>query len=192
MSRLLYPSLGTALLLLPLGAARAGGSVPVFLDIEPTQCPNTFIPPVSLVATEVLPTAVLGTDEFNSRTVQPASLVLIVPGGGGINPFETYLYPIATGFADVATPVADSTMCSCTTDGPDGIEDLTATFDAAELAAALGNCPPDISCAGQTFNLCMEGLLVDGQPIRGCDCILVLAPVSVEGRSWGRTKASYR
>ena len=192
MLRLLRFSSRVALLLLPLGVAHAGGALPVFLDLQPTECPNTFIVPAGLGATDVFPTAVLGTEEFNTRTVQPNSLVLIVPGGGGLEPYETSIYPIETGFADVAAPVADSTYCACTTDGPDGIEDLTATFSAADLVTAIGHCPPNVSCAGQTLQLCMEGLNLDGQTIRGCDCLIILGTVSVEGRTWGRTKSTYR
>ena len=171
--------------LLLFGTAHA--DIPVFFDIKPTSCPNPFNPPMEGFLTETVPTAVLGTDDFDTRNIQPNSLVLIVPGGGGLLGGSTTVYPTGWGYQDVATPVDDPTWCACTEEGPDGYEDLRVQFDADDIAAALGNI-----WGGQRIPLCIEGLLLDGRPFRGCDCIVIVGPISVDEDTWGRTKATYR
>jgi len=182
--RLASPALA---LCLPWGIARAAGTIDVSFDIKPTSCPNPFNPPLESYLTETVPTAVLGSPDFDVSNVQANSLVLVVPGGGGLQAGGTYIYPTRTGTEDVATPVDDPAWCACTTDGPDGYLDLTAKFDADDIAAALGNI-----WGGQRIPLCIEGELLDGTPFRGCDCIVIVGPISVESGTWGRTKATYR
>jgi hypothetical protein len=112
----------------------------------------------------------------------------LVPSGGGLQTAgANYVYPIQIGLEDVATPVEDPSRCNCTEEGADGFEDLTVQFDADDIAAALGAI-----WGGQRIHLCIEGELLDGTPFRGCDCIIIVGPVSVEAGTWGRMKASYR
>jgi hypothetical protein len=173
---------------LAFGAAYAQDVTTVFYDIRPKVCPNFFTPPSGSLLTIPLDTAVLGTDEFDVQTALPSSLVLIVPGGGGVLGGGTPVYPVETFFKDVARPVADPTDCQCTDEGPDDIEDLVAQFDPKEVAKALGPVED-----GQEIPLCLEGLLEGGGKITGCDCIVIkTSPLAVEAGSWGRTKATYR
>jgi hypothetical protein len=174
-----------AFLLIAAQSARAG-EISVSFDIKPTSCPNAFNPP-DLFFIETLPTAILGTDEFNAGNIQPSGLVLVVPGGGGLLGGDVEIPPTHTGFEDVTTPVIDPEFCECTEDGPDGFIDFTAHFDGDEVAAALG----DVS-SGDQIPICIRGFLKDGTPFEGCDCILIVGPVSVDAETWGRTKARYR
>ena len=170
---------------LAFSTAHAGDVITVSFDIKPTSCPNPFNPPGGLL-TETVPTAILGTEDLPARSFSPDGLVIVVPGGGGLLG-DIKIPPIQVGFEDVATPVDDPSHCNCTTAGPDSFEDLTAKFDADDIAAALGDV-----WGGQQIHLCIEGLLLDGTPFRGCDCIVIVGPVSVDDGSWGRTKATYR
>lgn len=173
-------------LCLSFGTVRAG-DLTVFFDIKPKACPNWFTPPHALVP-EPVPTAVLGTEGLNARNIQPNSLLLILPGGGGVLGGGNTVIPIETLFKDVSRPVPDPTDCKCTDEGPDEFEDLVAKFDAKELADAIGPVSD-----GDEILACIQGLLLDGTPFQGCDCIKIkLGPVSVDEGSWGRTKATYR
>jgi hypothetical protein len=176
--------LAPAAVCLALAGAASGQTLTVSFDIKPTSCPNPFNPP-HLLLTERFPTAILGTPDLDVRTLNAGSLVLVVPGGGGFG--DTNVYPTQTGFEDVATPVADPSRCQCTEAGPDGDEDLTIKFDADDINDALGAV-----WGGQRIHLCIEGTTLEGAPFRGCDCIVIVGPVSTEGASWGRTKATYR
>lgn len=162
----------------PAGAQRV---ITVSFDVLPQTCPNLFNP----YRGGNLPTAVLGTPELDAPRIQPGSLVLVVPGGGGL--LETRIHPISTELLDVATPVSDPTDCRCTDAGPEGLTDMAAYFDPIEVGNAL--CQ---NCEFPRWPVCIEGLLEDGTPFRGCDCIQVVTPVSVGPSSWGSTKASYR
>jgi hypothetical protein len=187
----------TAGLLLSVCHAHAGGTLLVSVDIDPRNCPNEFDPPNLGFAPQTLSAAVLGTDGFDPLTIQPSSLVLVVPGGGGIRGGGPQIPPIDTGIEDVSTPFIDPELCECTAEGADGFVDLTALFDAAAVSAALCFdmtaewCPVE---PGDEVPICLEGLLLDGTPFRGCDCILIIEtpPLSVEPTSWGRAKALYR
>ena len=184
-------------LLLSVGIARAGEPIIVSVDIDPRNCPNEFDPPNidGLRVTPTLPAAVLGTTELDPLTIQPSSLVLVVPGGGGLRGGGPGIPPISTGIEDVSTPFLNPENCECSADGPDGFVDLTALFDAAAVAAAICEDMTSDFCPlspGDQIPLCIEGLLLDGTPFRGCDCVLIIGPVSVDSFSWGRTKALYR
>ncbi len=170
-----------------LAGAASGQTFDVSFDIKPTSCPNPFNPAGSVDITETVPTAILGTEEFDPPSqLNTGSLRIVVPSGGGLRG-DTYVYPTQIGAEDVATPAEDTSRCQCTEDGPDGFQDLKLQFDADDIAAALGSV-----WGGQRIHICVEGELLDGRPIRGCDCIIIVGPVSVEAESWGRMKATYR
>ncbi len=159
----------------------------VRFDIKPTSCPNPFNPNYDvMLPIENVPAAILGTDSLEANRIQTNTLLLDVPGGGGLR-MNTLIPPLRTAYEDVATPVADPTGCQCTTDGPDGYVDLTMKFDSDAIAQALGSVQP-----GQVFQLCITGLLDDGTPFRGCDCIFIVGPVGVEPHAWGAVKSEYR
>ncbi len=164
------------------------GDLTVFFDIRPEQCPNRLISGQGFLPPS-MPTAIVGTDELDVTNIQPTSLLLILPGGGGFGDFT--IPPIQVGTQDVATPVEDPSFCNCTSDGPDVALDLTALFDENAILNALELINPDNQ--QPEFELCISGTLLNGTPFIGCDCVLVdIVPVSVEANSWGRVKSGYR
>jgi hypothetical protein len=128
---------------------------PVAIDIKPTSCPN----PLNIKSKGVLPVAILGTADFDVTTVDVASLRLV-----GVSPIRSRL-------KDVATPVAAAVdVCDCTTEGPDGYLDLALKFNAQEIIEALG----DIN-NGDVLQLGLTGVLSDGTPFEGWDCVIVIS-----------------
>ena len=125
---------------------------PISLDIKPGSCPN----PVNVKSKGILPVAILGTEEFEVSTIDPASIFLnSVPA-------------IRSSYEDVAGPVANRNECECTTDGPDGFMDLTLKFRTQEIVEALGEVNH-----GDVLTLSLTGVLDDETPIEGTDCIVI-------------------
>ena len=147
----------------------------VSLDIKPQSCPNPFNPDQQ----GMNPTAILGTADFDVNDIDVASILLVLPEGS--------VSPVRTHIEDVATPLVDPEPCECTTEGPDGFDDLTMSFDSAAVAEALGDVQN-----GDEIEICVTGQLLDGTPFEGCDCIFIPGPVSLEQTSWGSIKARYR
>jgi hypothetical protein len=187
-------SICTLLALAPLARTASAEEIPVgdltvFFDIRPEQCPNRLITGFDGFLPPTVPTAILGTDEVDVTNIQASSLLLIVPGGGGFG--DISIPPIQTDELDVATPVEDPSFCNCTAAGPDVTLDLTALFDQNAILNALeivnpGNVQPE-------FELCITGVLENGAPFIGCDCVLVdTIPLGVQPLSWGRAKSGYR
>jgi hypothetical protein len=131
-------------------AASVTESVP--LDIKPQACPNRL----NVNSKGVLPVAILGTDTFDVVQVDPDSVML-----AGVEPLRWVL-------EDVATPKTDD----CTTDGPDGITDLSLKFDTQEIVGAL----PSVN-DGDVVTLELGGNLkavFSGTPIEGEDVVIIL------------------
>lgn len=128
----------------------------VAVDIKPGTCRN----PLNLGSGGVLPVAVLGNDDFDISTIDVASIRL-----AGVAPIRSSL-------EDVATPVIDASECECTEEGPDGHADLTLKFKTQQIVNSLGE-PGD----GETLVLTLTGVLTDGTPIEGTDCIVVVGKV---------------
>lgn len=127
--------------------------VPVHFDVKPGSCPN----PINPKSKGVLPAAILGSSDFDVKTIDPASVRLRLQGS------EDGVAPIRWSLEDVATPfesAEDKENCfsDCNTMGPDGYMDLTFKFDTQEVIEALG----DFS-AGQCLVLEVVGNLEDGQ-----------------------------
>ncbi|NIM97214.1 MAG: hypothetical protein GTO24_03725 [candidate division Zixibacteria bacterium] len=126
----------------------------VNIDIKPGSCPN----PLNTKSKGVLPVAILGTDAFDVADIDVASIRL------------QGVAPIRSSIEDVSTPVSDDLDdCDCTTDGPDGFDDLTLKFWTQEIVAALGPVND-----GDEIVLTLTGSLLDGTPIEGQDCVLIL------------------
>ncbi|UCB52150.1 MAG: hypothetical protein JSV10_09215, partial [Candidatus Zixiibacteriota bacterium] len=96
--------------------------VPVHLDIKPRSCPNPF----NAQPKGMLPVAILGTEDFDATSVDPATVML-----EGVSPLRWHYEDVATPF----DPGEDS--CDCTTEGPDGHMDLTLKFGHRGVLAAL-------------------------------------------------------
>ena len=82
--------------------------------------------------------------------------------------------PMKHNIEDVATPHTPDTEVvnpfDCSTEGPDGIDDLTLKFDMQEILEALGR---DNAPRGTVVVLVLTGNLLDGTPIEGYDLALV-------------------
>jgi hypothetical protein len=124
---------------------------PMSIDIRPQGCPN----PITSRINGLLPVAVLGTAGFDVSDVDVSSLRL-----EGVSPF-------LTGYEDVATPYVGE-LCGCTDAGPDGFLDLTLKFHAQEIVQLLA-----LSQRGDR-RLRLTGTLLDGTPIEGTDCMVVV------------------
>jgi hypothetical protein len=130
----------------------------VAINIKPGSYPN----PLNIKDKGVLPVAVLGSEDFDVFNIDPASIRL------------EGVAPIRSSYEDVATPVNnDAEVCECTTEGPDGYLDLTLKFKTQEIIAALGEVND-----GDLLELILTGALtevVDGTPIEGSDCVVIIA-----------------
>jgi hypothetical protein len=141
----------------------------VAFDIKPGSCPN----PLNTKGKGVLPAAILGTAGVDVHDIDVSTLLL-----------DGIVAPIHHGYEDLATPILDDDPCACTEAGPDGYEDLTITFDKREVVAALGPLAD-----GEMREITLTGQLIDGAPIAGGDCVVVLAGDEDEFRS-GQQAAS--
>ena len=143
----------------PIAGIVAGGPCPpsvtaVSVDIKPETCPNSF----NVNKKGNISVAILGTADFDVQKIDPPTLKL-----EGISPLRWSI-------EDVATPISGGEHCGCTTDGPDGFNDLNVIFAAQELATALGQVND-----GDTLVLTITGDLLDETPIEGSDCIIIIA-----------------
>jgi len=98
----------------------------VFVDIKPGSCPN----PLNIKSKGKLPVAVLGSEDFDVMTIDPATILLTGEGqAGGVA-------PIRWDYEDVATPF-ESEGCGCHDLNGDGYLDLTLKFSTQELVQML-------------------------------------------------------
>lgn len=130
----------------------------VFIDIKPGSCPN----PLNLTGNlesgkAMLPVAVLGTEDFDVRDIDPSTITLAeVP-------------VVRWSYEDVSRPKEDpEDTCTCHSERGDGYGDLTLKFDRADVADVLADA------ADWTYvPLVLTGELTDGTVIRGADCVRV-------------------
>jgi len=135
------------------------GSIIVTMDIKPQSCPN----PLNVNSKGVLPIAVLGTEDFDVTQIDPATIEL-----EGVDPLRWVLEDVATPY----NPSGEVGEYMCTTDGPDGYQDLTLKFKTQEVVAALGSVED-----GDILTLMLTGNLLEefGEtPIVGEDVVLIL------------------
>ena len=139
---------------------------PIEVDIKPGSCPN----PLNVKSKGVLPVALLGTEDFDVRDVDVASLRL-----EGVAPIRSAFEDVATALA----PLEDKEECylDCNDLGPDEFEDLTLKFYRQEIVGVLGDVED-----GECVVLQLTGNLMDGTPIEGEDVILVLDKPNAEAK----------
>lgn len=130
---------------------------PIALDIEPRDCPSR----INYHLGGYLQAAILGTDDFDVRTIDPSTVRL-----AGVSPRRS-------NFTDVATPyVPFLGRLNCTTDctdhGRDGYLDLLVRFDNREVVRALGTV-----YNGQCLVVTITGNTYDGRPFIGEDVVLI-------------------
>lgn len=133
--------------------------IPVPLDIKPTSCPN----PINVTAKGVLPVAILGAEDLDVSTIDPATIKL-----EGVPPLRWDWSDVATPF-EPWTGKADCWM-DCTEDGPDGYMDLTLKFKTQEIVAAVGEVAD-----GECSVLTLTGNFFDGRAIEGEDVVVFLS-----------------
>jgi hypothetical protein len=134
----------------------------LYMDIKPGSCPN----PLNLKAKGVLPVAILGTEDFDITTVDPATIQLTREGYE-----ETGAAPIRWAFEDVATPF-EGELCDCHDLNGDGFIDLTLKFETQDLVALLELG----TLSGETIPLIITGNLKEedgGIPFKGQDCVRI-------------------
>ena len=125
------------------------------LDIKPQSCPN----PLNTKSQGVLPVAILGTANFDVTNIDAASIRL------------EGVAPVRSTFEDVATPVLDpQNGCDCNELGGDAIDDLTLKFNTQEIVDAIGDVEDR-----EEVEVTITGVLQDGTPFEGKDCIVILA-----------------
>jgi hypothetical protein len=120
------------------------------------SCPN----PLNVKSKGVLPVAILGTEDFDVSTIDPASLLL-----QGVPPIRYELDDVGTPF----NGVSDDDCHDCTENGPDEFVDLVLHFDSQDIVDAIGSVE-DRECLYPT----LTGTLLDGTPIEGTDPLLII------------------
>jgi hypothetical protein len=139
--------------------------VPV--DVKPGGCPN----PLNLRSNGVLPVSVLGTPDFDVSQIEISTVRLTGAGDGlgFVRPVEGPPGP-HTVIADIGTPFP-GTPCDCHDLSGDGIDDLSLKFRTQEVVEALGL---EVIPGGELVPLVVGGLLVDGTPFGGVDCVVIV------------------
>jgi hypothetical protein len=136
------------------------------LDILPAKCPNTLNVTNGGAALVSLPVSLLGNDfdvtQVDIGTLAIARGAFVTAGGPSVPPTNPE-------FGDTSTPPGEP--CGCNTFGPDGNLDLVLHFDEVELIATLDlDNEPD----GAVIELVVTGLLLDGRPFTGHDCVKII------------------
>jgi hypothetical protein len=106
--------------------------------------------------------ALLGTADFDVNNIDISSLQL------------EGVAPLRFDFEDVATPF-DGDLCGCTENGRDGFMDMTLKFDTQDVLDAIG---PSM---GGSRILTITGNLLDGTPIEGQDCVIMVGGGGASG-----------
>jgi DNA-binding beta-propeller fold protein YncE len=134
--------------------------IPVPFDIKPMSCRN----PLRIKRSGVVPTAVLGAEDFDVTQVDPATLRL------------EGVAPLRWSFEDVETPyvpyLGKTDPYDCHAVGPDGYLDMTVKFLRYEIVEAIGPVEHrDVLVLTLTGNLLPE---YGGMPILGEDVVVVI------------------
>jgi hypothetical protein len=128
------------------------------IDIKPTSCPNPAN--VSTKGNGVLPVAIIGTADFDVTQVDPETVRL-----EGVAPLRWSIEDVATPY-DIHT---EEGCMDCTTDGPDGIYDLTLKFKQKDVYGAIGEV-----YNRECKTLRLTGELFSGYLIVGEDKVIIL------------------
>ncbi|MHC4363513.1 MAG: right-handed parallel beta-helix repeat-containing protein, partial [Planctomycetota bacterium] len=153
-----------------IGARGQGcGEIVISFDIHPRSCPNPFnikwlenfdhgnehaLPKKG----GVMPSAIVGSENFDVTEIDVSTLRL------------EGIMPLRHSFEDVTRPAADGEECDCTTDGPDGLMDLTLKFRRLDIAAVLG-----LAEDGDIATLTLTGSMLDGTSFEASDCVTILS-----------------
>lgn len=139
-------------------AAAIQNDVP--FDVRPTSCPN----PISSNSRGVLPAAIPGTDTLDVGDIETSTVRLVVD--------SDEIAPLRSSVEDVTTPFEPFTgkenRDDCTTDGPDGLDDLALKFPAQEVTEALSS-----ASVGDVVVVQVTGERADGSPFTGEDVLWI-------------------
>jgi hypothetical protein len=130
------------------------------LDIHPTSCPNPFN--LAGLGKGTLPVAIIGSETFDVSTIDVSTVEL------------EGVAPIRSRIEDVNRPAGDD-ECACTSEGPDGIDDLTLKFSREAIAATFGAVNNN-----DVITLTLTGELTDGTPFSISDCIIIRNASKIE------------
>ncbi|NIO09268.1 MAG: hypothetical protein GTO40_15155, partial [Deltaproteobacteria bacterium] len=140
----LVAATAAVLFVLVFGAGNAFSQVvPAMMDVKPGSCVN----PLNVKSRGVLPVAILGTDDFDVTSIDPASILL-----------QDSVMPLRTAAED------DASAIDCNDQNGDGLLDLLLKFDSQETIAALGQIND-----GDVIILSLGGSLLDGSEFAGQD-----------------------
>ncbi|WP_154859655.1 vWA domain-containing protein [Cyclobacterium xiamenense] len=131
--------------------------VPVAFDVHPGSCPN----PIQLRRNGVIPTAILGTADFDVNEIDLSTLTM-----EGVSPVRHAYSDVATPYLPLADKPLDSGACNEL--GSDGFMDLTLKFDAQEIIQTLGDVSRD-----DLIKVKVMGKLLDGTDFEGEDIIII-------------------
>jgi hypothetical protein len=135
--------------------------ITVVVDIKPSSCPNPFNPK----SKGVIPVAILGTEDFDVTTIDPATVRITFDDLEGVA-------PLRWDYEDVGTPY-EGELCGCHDLNGDGYMDMTLKFDTQEMEAAL-----QLSNFASTYiPLTISGNLLEEFGARyfdGSDCMKIL------------------
>jgi hypothetical protein len=129
------------------------------VDIKPRSCPNPF----KRGKNGVLPAAILGSDTLDVADIDPTTIELSGPAGTAA--------PVRWSIEDVSAPdefPEPELLGDCGTDGPDGFNDLTLKFDAAEVQEALGPVSK-----GDVVIVTISGETTGGASVSGVDVVWI-------------------
>ena len=138
-----------------VGSTQAALDVPV--DIKPASCPNKL----NVSARGVLPVAILGTADFDTTSIDPASVQL-----QGVAPLRWSWEDVATQYVPYS---GKSDAYDCNEFGADGFMDLTFKFKTQEVVTALGPVED-----GEVLIIPLAGSLQDGTPFSGEDVLIIV------------------
>lgn len=143
--------------------------IEVAIDIKPGSCPNPF----NRRSRGILPISLLGTMDFDVSTVDIATLAIARADGvgGSVAPNEGPPGP-HTVMEDKGTPF-EGEPCDCHELGADGYMDLSMFFRSQMITDVL---ELDDLGQGAVVELVVSGMLLDGTPFFGSDCIDIVPP----------------
>jgi hypothetical protein len=137
----------------------------VYVDIRPFSRRN----PLNVRSRGVLPVAILGTELFDVRDIDPATIRLNRAGTEGRDATEEDVAPIRWWkYIDISTPL-EGEHPNCIELDPDGHEDLIMLFRTPQVAEAIGEVSD-----GEEVVLAITGCLTGGSEFEGEDFVTIL------------------
>lgn len=142
--------------------------IPPFIEVSADVKPGSCLNPLNVKSKGVLPVAILGTEDFDVMTIDPASIRLNFESSTD----PEGIPPVRWAYEDVATPYL-ANCGGCHKLGPDGYLDLVLKFDTSSLAIITITHHTD----GEAVLLYITGNLkreFSGSSIIGQDTIVII------------------